>query len=77
MWEGPEAITRLLHINEGQREGELFSFVPFHQNNTAKLSREVRLCDGFYFNKVKIEDFTSTAFRKLQNVSSKEKLRKR
>lgn len=65
MWGGPEAIIGQLNINKGQVEGELFSFVPSHQNNTAKQSREVRRRNKFYFNMVKIKDITSTTFKKI------------
>ena len=65
VWGGSEAIIGQLSINEGQGEGELLSFIPSQRNNTAEQSREVRLHNEFYFNMVKMKDFTSATFKKI------------
>lgn len=72
VWGGSEAVIGQFNINEGQGEGELFSFIPSLWNNTTEQSREVRLHSEFYFNMVTMKDFTSATFKKFQNISSKE-----
>lgn len=62
-----------LNINEGQGEGELVPCIPSQLNNTAEQSREISLCNEFYFNMVKMRDFTLAAFKKFQNISIKDK----